>query len=313
MSIKLGRRRQEVRAESNMPTNKPTKHHQVSPQNHLHRYMLCSLSTFGSSQDAGTTRHPPHKPCVRILGCNVKGKQKTWSIVKVQHRARLDQLTLESKQQGRQMSIYSREVSNSNIGGQGTLATVFIGVSKKQLQPSNCPGQYSPVKVGEILSQILNFQVSSLTRTWLISRCGAFQQLLAFHPSLVEQLFVGINGDGDGGRDGWCWRCRWWKQHFQCENWFSRLVKGQNWINTLADDDCEGERKCNGIQREIFTSFMRREGKQSNMTVTLSGCEKERAKTNFPSFESLIPHHVVLRIQFKLFRCDFRTSELVYR
>jgi hypothetical protein len=32
-------------------------------------------------------------------------------------------------------------VSNSKIGGQGTLATVLIGVSRKQLHPSNCPGQ----------------------------------------------------------------------------------------------------------------------------------------------------------------------------
>lgn len=49
----------------------------------------------------------------------------------------------------RQIQLWSRacllEVSNSKMGGQGTLAIVLMGVSGKQLQLSNCPVQYVPV------------------------------------------------------------------------------------------------------------------------------------------------------------------------
>lgn len=41
-------------------------------------------------------------------------------------------------------SLISLVESNSKIGGQRTLAIVLMGVSGKQLQPSNCPGQYLP-------------------------------------------------------------------------------------------------------------------------------------------------------------------------
>lgn len=38
-------------------------------------------------------------------------------------------------------------VSNSEMGGQRTLAIVLLGVLKKQLQPSNCPTQYVPERI----------------------------------------------------------------------------------------------------------------------------------------------------------------------
>lgn len=84
--------------------------------------------------------------------------------------------------------VYLREVSNSKSGGHNDLAMVLSGVSRKQLQPSNCPTQYVPEVKWRYKSQL-----SSLLHNDIIGKVVTLLLKMLLCLRKAEGRFVGWN------------------------------------------------------------------------------------------------------------------------